>query len=270
MTTAISGLTRVTFVVADPVAQLRTPQGLNVLWQDRAVDVITVPAHVVASELGAFFAGLRSNKSCLGAVLTVPHKQTAMALCDELGDGARVAGAVNVVRRRPDGSLLGETFDGLGFVAGLADVGFDCAGVPTVLIGAGGAASAIAAALLKAGVTRLDVVNRSEQRARELVDRLAELYPGRDIGVGKARSLEAGLVVNATSLGMSKNDPIPFPVELIPSAAVAADVVMQAELTPFLAAALSQGAIVHEGRHMLAGQLRLIADFLLAPDGKGS
>lgn len=270
MPIAISGLTRVVFVVADPVAQLRTPQGLNALWQQRAVDVITVPAHVVGSELAAFLAGLRLNRSCLGAVLTVPHKQTAVALCDELGEGARVAGAVNVVRRNPNGSLRGETFDGLGFVAGLADVGFDCAEVPTVLIGAGGAASAIGAALLNAGVTRLDIVNRSEQRARELVDRLEHLYPGRDLSVGTARSLEAGLVVNATSLGMGKDDPIPLPAEFIAAGAMAADVVMQAELTPFLAGASSRGAIVHEGRHMLEGQLRLIADFLRAADERGA
>jgi shikimate dehydrogenase len=257
----IAGNTQLIFVVADPVSQLRAPQALNEAWMERDLDLVTVPAHVRAADLEAFLTGIRANASCLGAVLTVPHKSAAVKHCNELGAGAVAAGAVNVIRRREDGSLFGETFDGKGFVAGLSAVGLSCQGVPAVIFGAGGAASAIAAALLEAGVPRLDVVNRSERRAMELVDKLRELFPDRDLGTGATRSLSAGLIVNATSVGMAPADDSPVPAHLIPASCIAADVVMSTKLTPFLVAAKSSGAIVHEGHHMLEGQLRLIADF---------
>lgn len=262
MTTTISGTTGVAFILADPIAQVRTPQGLNGIWGERGVDVVMVPAHVTAEGLEAFLDGMRVNASCVGAVLTIPHKQAAVPFCDELGPGATAAGAVNVIRRRADGTLYGETYDGRGFVAGLRDAGHDAEGVAAVVIGAGGAASAVAAALLDAGVGRLDIVNRSEQRAVELAERLRELYPGREIGVGTDRILDAGLVVNATSLGMSPDDPSPIDAELIPAGALAADVIIRDDLTSFLRAAEARGARVHGGRHMLNGQLGIIADVL--------
>jgi shikimate dehydrogenase len=130
------------------------------------------------------------------------------------------------------------------------------------VLGAGGAASAIAVALLDAGVSALDVVNRTAGRADDLVGRLHAAYPAADVESGPGRVGAAGLVVNATSSGMAADDALPLDAELLAPDAIAADVVMKPELTPFLAAASAHGNRTHEGRHMLAGQLALISDYL--------
>lgn len=259
----ITGSTRIVQVVADPVAQLKTPAALNELCAARGEDAVTVPAHVPADQLEAFLDGVRSNRSVAGLVVTVPHKAAALALCDEIGPNARVAGAVNVVRREPDGSLFGETLDGLGFVAGLRSQGIDPAGKNAIVLGAGGAASAVSAALLDAGVACLDVHNRTESRAAELVDRLRRAFPAHEIAVGLQRSGAADLIVNATSNGMSVEDaPTPLPEDL-PTHAVVAEVIMQPEMTLFLQQAAERGLRIQLGKWMLEGQLRLIADTLL-------
>ncbi|QJU52711.1 shikimate dehydrogenase [Herbiconiux sp. KACC 21604] len=264
MSQEITGATRLCFVVADPVRQLRTPQVLNTVWETRGLDLITLPAHVPADGLSDFVAGMRSNESVSGAVITVPHKQSVIELCDELGPNAAIVGAVNVVRRTPTGRLVGETFDGLGFVAGLRARGFEPNERRALVLGAGGAASAVAVALLGAGVERLDVSNRTPSRARALAERLRSAFPSADIGTGLSRVADAELIVNATSTGMSPSDTSPLPPELFPAGALAADVVMSADLTPFLAAAASSGARTHDGFNMLTGQIGLIADYLAA------
>jgi shikimate dehydrogenase len=261
----ITGATRLCFVVADPVWQLRTPQVLNRVWDERGLDIVTVPAHVSAAGLPDFVAALRTNESAVGAVITVPHKQSIIALCDELGPNAQIVGAVNVVRRTPEGRLIGETFDGLGFVTGLRARGHEPRGQRAIVLGAGGAASAVAVALLSADVESLDISNRTEARAADLAERLRAAFPTRDIGTGLDRVADAHLIVNATSNGMSPSDVSPLAPDLIPAGALAADVVMSAELTPFLAGAAGRGNGTHEGAHMLNGQIQLMADYLLAP-----
>jgi shikimate dehydrogenase len=264
MSHEITGATRVCFVVADPVWQLRTPQVLNRVWDERGLDIVTVPSHVPVAGLFDFVGALRANESALGAVVTVPHKQSVIALCDELGPNAQIVGAVNVVRRTAEGRLIGETFDGLGFVAGLRARGVEPRGLRAVVLGAGGAASAVAVALLSADVDSLDISNRTEARAVDLTERLRAAFPARDIGTGLDRLAHAQLIVNATSRGMSLSDISPLAADLIPAGALAADVIMSAELTSFLAGSAGRGNSTHEGVHMLKGQVQLIADYLSA------
>ncbi|MCS5721578.1 hypothetical protein N1028_01965 [Herbiconiux sp. CPCC 203407] len=258
----IDGNTRTVLVAADPVAHLRTPQALNEIWEAEGRDLITVPAQVTPHHLADFVAGMRANASVCGAVITVPHKQSIAALCDDLLPQATIVGAVNVVRRESDGTLVGETFDGLGFVHGLRSAGIDPTGMRVVILGAGGAASAVAVALLEAGVRRLDVHNRTASRAIDLADRLRGEHPDRDVGTGLGHLADADLVVNATSSGLNAADRSPLPGAAFPAAAIAADVVISDRPTPFLAAAAGRGLRLHGGHHMLVGQIRLIADFL--------
>jgi shikimate dehydrogenase len=257
----VTGQTRVVFVIADPVAQLRTPQAQNPLWQERGVDLVTVPAHVPAEGLATFFPSMRVNRSVAGAVVTVPHKQTAASLCDRLGATAGVTAAVNAIRRDPDGRLIGETFDGDGFVVGLRSRGIDPGGRRVRLVGAGGAASAIGVALARAGVESLRIENRTDAHAEVLVERIRTASHLRDVST--ARVGEDDLIVNATSLGMRPDDVTDFRFERMAAGAIAADVIVSDEPTPFLAAAAASGLSVHEGRYMLQGQMALIADFLV-------
>lgn len=263
----ISGTTRLVHVVADPVFQLKTPQALNAIWRSRNEDVVTVPAHVAGTGLASFIEALRATQNTVGAVVTVPHKQAVLPLLDELGPIAHLTGAVNAIRRAGDGRLIGETFDGLGFVAGLKGAGIDPAGNRVVIFGAGGAAASVAAALAQAGAESIVVENRSAERAEALAARLRKAGYAADFRPLRHPAVDgAHLLVNATSIGMRPGDRPDFALERFGPEAVAADVVVSAVTTPFLSDAAGVGMRTHEGRHMLAGQMQLIADFLTGGD----
>lgn len=191
-----------------------------------------------------------------GLHVTVPHKVAVVPLVDELTPAARLAGAVNCVKR--EGSkLVGENTDGKGFLAGLRGV-LDPVGIEAVVIGAGGAARAIVAELALAGAARITVANRSPERAAavavsvtEATDAVASavhLTPGWEVP-------DADVVVQATSVGM--DDPearLPLRWRPARTEAVAADVVIDPPRTAFLCEAEDAGFTGLEGLGMLVAQ----------------
>lgn len=265
----ITGLTRLFGIIAHPVAHVRTPQAFNARFRALGIDAVLVPFEVPPERLGQAFDGLRAMTNLGGFVVTVPHKPAALSLCDVVSDGARRIGAVNTVRREPDGRLAGTMFDGDGFVAGLRLEGYEPRGRHAFLAGAGGAASAIAFALAEAGVTRLTIHNRTAARAAELAARVQAVFPQTEIGVGSADPSGHELVVNGTVLGLQPNDPLPFETDRLTPEMLVAEVVMKPETTALLAAARARGSRVHLGRHMLDAQLRLMAGFMGAERSDG-
>ena len=263
----IGGRTRVYGILADPISQVRTPQVFNALCDARNFDAVLVPFHVAAEDLAEAVAGLRRLRNLGGLVVTVPHKQAMIALCDRLEPMGRLIGAVNAVRREADGSLVGENFDGRGFVAGLRAAGHEPRDRRALLLGAGGAGAAIAFALAEAGVAELAIANRSAEKGSALVAAVARAFPGVAARSAPADGSGFDLLVNATSLGLRPDDPLPLPVGSIPPGALVAEVVMQPEVTPLLEAATVRGARTHGGRHMLQSQLDAIAGFLGVPAG---
>ncbi|MVT66096.1 shikimate dehydrogenase [Bradyrhizobium pachyrhizi] len=258
----IDGNTKIYGIVADPIAQVRTPQAMNEVMANRGSGAVFVPFHVRAGDLPTFVAGLKTWRNLPGFTLTTPHKESTLALCDRLGPMAKISGSVNAVRKTSDGAWEGETFDGLGFVAGLKSQSLDPAGASIYIQGAGGAAKAIVAALADAGAARIAVANRSEKKALALVDQINAAYPGKCI-LGSACDVStADIVVNGTSLGLRDSDPLPIDVEKLKPGQVAADVIMMPDTTSFLRAAEANGCRIHRGIHMLRGQVEEIADFL--------
>jgi shikimate dehydrogenase len=258
----ITGRTRVFAILADPIHQVKAPQGLNRIMAERGVDGVMVPLHVAAADLATVLAGLRAVQSFGGAIITVPHKTAIVPLLDRVSDAAGLVGAVNAVRREPDGRLVGEILDGAGFVAGLRAAGHEPRGRSAYLAGAGGAANAIAFALAEAGVTRLTVHNRTPARVEDLFARLRRLFPALPLAPGGPDPAGHDLVVNATSLGLRPDDSLPLdPAGLEPDQLVA-EIIMQPAETPLLAAAAARGCRTHPGLPMLEGQLALMADFL--------
>lgn len=260
----ISGHTRIFSILAQPVHHVRTPQALNALFEERSYDGVIVPIEVgPGDDLRKALDALRAFGNWGGTVVTVPHKTTVAPLCDRLTDRACAAGAVNVVRREQDGSLTGELLDGIGFVRGLRDGGFDPAGKKVFLAGAGGAASAIAFALAEAGASRMTIVNRSRDKVEELVLRLRVQFPS---AVFETDGTPAGhdLVVNGTSLGLREDDALPIAPQFLEREMLVAEVIMSPEETSLLKAAERQGCSILPGRAMLEGQLVEIYDFLTA------
>lgn len=258
----ISGRTRLFVIVADPIGQVRTPQVFNARFASCGTDAVMIPVHVDAAGLPAAFQAFRAMKNLGGVIVTVPHKTSAVALCDAVGETGRAVGAVNTIRREPDGRLVADMFDGEGFLAGLRSEGIEPAGRRVYLAGAGGAANAIAFGLARCGVARLTVANRTARKAEELVGRLRERFAGLDAGVGGPSPAGHELVVNATSLGLREGDALPLDVGGLAPGMTVAEIIMSPERTALLLEAARRGCRVHLGRHMLDCQIELMARFM--------
>lgn len=258
----ITGRTALLAIVADPVAQARAPILVNRALAERGVDAVLVPFHVGTDGLAPLVRALRSVKNLAGAVFSMPHKTALVALLDEVTSAARQVGACNVVRREADGRLVGTMYDGEGFVAGLRSAGHDVRGRRVFLAGAGGAAAAIAFALGKHGAEALTIHNRTTATADSLATRVRGAWPALRVSLG-SDPRGHDVVVNATSLGMRSGDPLPLDVDGLGPGTLAAEVVISAAPTPFLAAAAARGATVHPGEPMLAAQIELILGYIL-------
>jgi shikimate dehydrogenase len=258
----VSGKTKLYGIVADPIGQVKAPEMMRTVFERRGIDGVLMPMHVAPKDLPAFTQALRGMQNFGGMVVTVPHKTTIGALCDEITPAARTVGAVNIVRREADGRLFGDILDGSGFVAGLRLHGIEPRAQKILLVGAGGAANAIAFALAEAGAAQLAVYNRSSDKVRAMFARLSPLYPKVELVLGTRDPQGVDLIINATSLGMANADPLPLEASLLKPEQTVADIIMAPALTPLLAAAQARGCRIQYGAPMLACQIELMADFM--------
>lgn len=260
----ISGATALVGILADPIAHIQTPQRLNAWFRDEGYDAVLVPMHVTANDLERLVEGARKIRNLGGLIVTVPHKEAMALLCDRLGEEAAMTGAVNAVQRMPDGRLLGENFDGKGFVGGLRSRGIDPKGHDVLLAGAGGAARAIGFALAREGIGSLVIANRNRDRAQELAVSIRKGFPLLPVATTRDETARPfSLIVNATTLGMKQSDEMPVAESLLRPGIVVAEAVMKPARTKLLAAAERHDCHVHEGRHMLESQIELLGRFVL-------
>ncbi|MPW08585.1 shikimate dehydrogenase [Paraburkholderia sp. CNPSo 3155] len=260
----LSGATRVYFIVGDPIAQVRSPAGVTAALRSAGRDALVVPAHVAPADLPAFFAGVAPMRNVDGVIITVPHKFSAASYCATLADEAAFLGAVNTLRRNADGGWHGGMFDGTGFVAALVAAGCVLQGKRALLVGAGGAGSAIGHALIQSGVGSLDVRDNDVERTGSLIARLNAL--GRGTARGAAAQLELtryDVVVNASPLGMRAGDPLPIDVARLPATTFVGDVVTKPPLTPLIEAARARGCPTVTGTQMFERVCDRMVEFLL-------
>jgi shikimate dehydrogenase len=244
----ITGKALLAGVAGWPVAHSRSPRMHNHWIAQHGLDAAYVPLAIPPER---FAECVRALAVCgfRGMNVTIPHKEAAFALSDRVTPRARRAGAVNTLVFAND-QITGDCTDGFGFLASLGD--YDPASGPAVVLGAGGAARAIAAALLDAGAPRVTLVNRSRARAEALAEAL-----GGPVHVAEAPPLEdAALLVNATSLGMAGQPPLALDLAPLPAHALVADIVYVPLETPLLAAARARGLSAVGGLGMLLHQAR--------------
>jgi len=256
-TLRVDGRSAVIAIIGDPVAQVKAPGPLSALMQQRGHDAVVVPLHVRHDDLGDLLGLLWRIPNFAGLVVTVPHKQAVAELGLALSPAAAAAQAVNVVRRSASG-WEGDLIDGTGFVQGLRDNGFDPAGRSAVLVGAGGAGSAIAFALGAAGVRSLALHDSDAGRQANLIARLRE--QGCPAAPWDQRS-GADLLVNATPVGMCASDPYPLAPTLADAATTVAEVIMEPATTRLLEVVQARGARIVRGRHMMEAQLDAMTDY---------
>ena len=261
----VEGATRVFGVIAHPVDHVRAPMVFNPHFAATGLPHVMVPIDAPPTRLEAIVAGLRAIPNFGGLAVTVPHKMALADLCDTLGTSAKLTGAVNAVRFDNDGSMHGDNFDGAGFVAGCHGNGVDVAGRNILLIGAGGAARAIAAALCEARINELNIANRNLKKAQDLVQLLSQktgFNRATAVALADCDGSDADIIVNSTSLGLKEDDPLPLPLNNLKEDTVIADIIMVPAETKWLIAAKAAGLKVHYGRHMLDYQMELIGKFI--------
>jgi shikimate dehydrogenase len=242
-----TGTTALYAVIGDPVRHSLSPVLHNAAFAALGVDAVYV-ALPVPSGSGAAAVRAMPTLGIRGLNVTMPHKADAAAACDELTDDAARLGAANTVTLREDGTLLGDSTDGEGFVRSLLDEGLDPAGRRVAVIGAGGAARSVVLALGRRGAA-VTVRGRRPEAAAATV----ALAPGAVVGPPPA---DADLVVNATPLGMDGRS-LPWPVADLPATAVVVDLVYHPAETPWLAAARAAGRRTVNGLGMLLHQAAL-------------
>jgi shikimate dehydrogenase len=162
---------------------------------------------------------------------------------------------------REDGTLVGDQFDGTGFVRGVARKGFDLTGKRALVVGNGGVGSPIAASLAAAGVGAMGLFDPNQDASESLGERLVSAYPKLQVTTGSKDPEGYDIVVNATPLGMKDDDPLPMDVDRIAPSTFVGEVVMKQEVTPFLRAALDKGCAVQVGKDMLFEQIPAYLEF---------
>jgi shikimate dehydrogenase len=257
----IDGKTTLLAHIGYPTESFKAPLIYNP-WFDRAgINAVVVPMAVTADDYPQVLAALFKLKNIRGALVTMPHKVATVPLLDETSAAVKIAGSCNAILLRPDGTLLGDMFDGAGFTRGLKRKGFALAGASCLVVGAGGVGSAIAASLAAEGVASITLCDKVVAAAEGLVGRVVAHYPDVRAGVGTSDPAGYDLVVNATPLGMQAGDPLPFdPARLSPLTFVG-EVVMKQEMTPLLQAAQERGCRFQVGTDMLFEQIPAYLEF---------
>ena len=251
----IRGTTTLIAHLGYPTEAFKAPMIYNPYFEKHGIDAVVVPMGVKAEDYAEVFRSLFRLTNIRGALITMPHKVTTVALLDEVTTTVKIAGSCNAVLRRPDGSLLGDMFDGAGFVRGIERKGRRLAGARALVVGSGGVGSAIAASLAAAGIATIGLFDANPAMAEALAERLREHLPDLNVTAGTKDPATYDVVVNATPLGMNEGDPLPVDVERIAPGTFVGEVVMKQEITPLLRAAKEKGCPIQVGTDMLFEQI---------------
>jgi shikimate dehydrogenase len=257
----ISGRTRLIAHLGYPTESFKAPMIYNPYFDKHGIDAVVVPMGCKAENYAAFLKLVFKLSNIHGALVTMPHKVTTVALLDEVMTTAQVAGSCNAIRVGPSGKLIGDMFDGEGFVRGVLRKGRVLMGGRVLVVGCGGVGSAIVASLAKAGAAEIAIFDADAAAMNGLAERVRAHYPALTIEVGSRDPAGYDVVVNATPLGMKDDDPLPIDVARLSPSTFVGEVVMKQEITPFLAAARARGCAIQVGTDMLFEQIPAYLEF---------
>ena len=257
----ITGQTQLIAHLGYPTESFKAPMIYNPWFEKQGINAVVVPMGVRTMDYRDFLRSLFTLSNIRGALITMPHKIETMDLVDEVTPTAAIAGACNAVRREADGRLLGDQFDGAGFVRGVQRKGLELTGKRVLVSGSGGVGSAIAASLAAAGVGHMMLFDQQATVSNALADRLRKHYPQLTVETGSNDPQGYDLIVNATPLGMKEGDPLPFDIDRISPDTFVGEVVMKQEITPLLAAARAKGCRTQVGMDMLFEMIPAYLEF---------
>jgi shikimate dehydrogenase len=257
----IDGRTRLIAHIGYPTESFKSSMIYNPFFEARKINAAVVPMGCKSEDYVSLLKQVFRLTNVHGALITMPHKTATIALVDEASVSARIAGACNAVKIDERGRMIGDMFDGEGFVRGLRRKGRPIPRAKLFIAGCGGAGSAIAASMAKAGVSKLGLFDVSAPAMDELSKRLRLHYPSLEVATGSADPAGYDIVVNATPLGMNKDDPLPIEMSGVSPSSFVGEVVMKDEMTPFLAAAQAKGCDYQVGTDMLFEQIPAYLEF---------
>jgi shikimate dehydrogenase len=261
----IDGRTRLIAHIGHPTHTFKSPLIYNPYFEAAGINAVVVPMDCAAVNFAQVLQAVFSLGNTIGTLITMPHKVAVVDLLAGASAAVRVAGACNAVRQTVDGRLVGDMFDGEGFVRALNCKGFKSAGQRALIIGAGGVGSAIAASLAGAGVRAIALFDTNPMKGSALANRLRSNYPRLPVTVGTPDPAGFDLVVNASPLGMNDDDPLPLDIARLSANCFVGEVVLKREATPLVAAARSLGCQTVVGTDVLFEQIPAYLEFFGLP-----
>jgi len=260
------GSTKIYGCLADPIDHVKAPTIFTSIFKEKNINAVMVPIHLDKDNLQNVIASLKNIKNFEGMTITIPHKTSITNLCDYLEQDAEFTQSVNWIKFDKDRKLIGNNFDGQGFVAGFLAQKFLIKNQKVCIFGAGGAAVSIACSLAKQKIKYLKIINRSVDKANELKKKLNVINKCLLVEVDNYKDNlllnDFDIIINATSLGLHKNDKLPFDVSKTSPKAVIADIIMQPLETELLKQAKNLRRSVHYGKYMIENQIDLVGNFL--------
>ncbi len=259
------GTTKIYGCLADPINHVKAPTIFTSIFKNKNIDAVMIPIHLNDDNLENVLSSLKAIKNFKGMTVTIPHKTNITKLCDYLESDAKFTGAVNWIKFDNDRNLIGDNFDGQGFVNGFIKQNYSLKNKNVCLFGAGGAAVSIGASLVNEHIKSLKLINRDINKAIHLKNKIhsksnllkVEVFPESDYTL-----IDSDIIINATSLGLKQTDKLPFNVNNSSPNSVIADIIMQPEETELLKHAKSLGRSIHYGKYMIESQTDLVGRFL--------
>lgn len=261
----IDGHTELLAHIGYPTHSFKAPLIYNPYFEQAGINAVVVPMGCQVEAFPALLRSVFALENIRGALITMPHKVSVVDLLDEVSPAVRVAGACNAVRRDAAGRLVGDLFDGEGFVRGVRRKGVEPRGARVLIVGAGGVGSAIAASFAAAGVGALALHDLRAEVVEGLAARLRQHYPAIDVRTGSSNPAGHDIVVNATPMGMEPGDPLPLDVTRLAPSTFVGEVVMRQAMTAFLQAAQARGCRFQIGTDMLFEQIPAYLEFFGLP-----
>ncbi|MBT9385660.1 shikimate dehydrogenase [Pseudooceanicola sp. CBS1P-1] len=249
-------------IIGDPIAQVRSPRYLTEILAARGVNAIVPPVHVHRDHVAATLESFRHLQNLRGVVVTIPHKIASIECCDVVSERARFVGSVNVIHKDAEGRLIGDNVDGYGYLDGIRALGFEVKDKCALLVGAGGAGSAVAYEILDRGAAHLSIADLDATRRDRIIAALDARFPGR-VGPGSDDPTGMDLVANVTPCGMRAGDPFPADPAKMHAGQFVADAITRPEVSPMVAAARALGCKTMTGAGMFNAEAERLVDFLL-------
>ena len=262
MTINLNGATRLYPLLGDPIKYARSPDWLSKHFAKRGMNYISLPLEVPDGNLDPVMKGLAATMNVDGLSFTMPHKITGYDYMATVTETSRLLGVVSAVRRNKDGTWHGHTTDGDAFVKAQIDNGATVDGARVLVLGAGGAGSAVVISMLEQGAKEVAVYDLDSSRSENIVGLLKD-KAGDRVRVAETSDPKGfDLVSNATSMGMDDDDPIPIDPDKLDASMFVGDVIAGHGETKIIKAARAAGCKTADGDDMVVAVLDVMCDFL--------